>query len=65
MAGPQGEGQEGRSVDRFADEQDVERELIEGENRAAVRGAVGKLRPAERRLIEQRFPWGRWPRSWE
>jgi RNA polymerase sigma factor (sigma-70 family) len=42
-------------VDRLADEQDVERELLEGESRDAVRGAVGKLRPSERQVIERRF----------
>ena len=55
MGNPDGEGQEGRMVDRLADDQDVERELLEGESRTAVRGAVGKLEPAERRLIERRF----------
>jgi RNA polymerase sigma factor (sigma-70 family) len=55
MAGPEGEGQEGRILDHIADEQDVEREVLEGESRAAVRGAVGRLRPAERRVIERRF----------
>jgi RNA polymerase sigma factor (sigma-70 family) len=55
MASPEGEGREGRIVDRIVDEQDVERELLEDESRAAIRGAVGKLRPAERRVIERRF----------
>jgi RNA polymerase sigma factor (sigma-70 family) len=55
MARPEGKGQEGRIVDRIADDQDVERELLEGESRAAVRGAVGKLRRAERWVIERLF----------
>src|SRR5690349_12631582 len=55
MAGPGGGGQEGRIVDQIADEQDVEREVLHGAGRAAVRAAVGGLRPAERRLIERLF----------
>ncbi len=55
MAGPEGERQERRIVARIADEQDVEREVLHGAGRAAVRVAVGGLRPAERRLIERLF----------
>jgi RNA polymerase sigma factor (sigma-70 family) len=55
IAGPEGEGQERRIVGRIADEQDVEREVLHGAGRAAVRVAVGGLRPAERRLIERLF----------
>jgi len=55
MAGPEGESQERRIVARIADEQDVEREVLHGAGRAAVRVAVGGLRPAERRLIERLF----------
>jgi RNA polymerase sigma factor (sigma-70 family) len=55
MAGPEGESQERRIVARIADEQDVEREVLHGAGRAAVRVAVGALRPAERRLIERLF----------
>lgn len=55
MAGPEGEGQERRIIDQIADEQDVEREVLHGAGRAAVRAAVGGLRPAERRLIERLF----------
>src|SRR5262249_31490921 len=36
MVGPEGEGQEERYVDRVADEQDVEREVLHGAGRAAV-----------------------------
>src|SRR5713101_3820972 len=52
MSGEEAADREERFVDRVADEQDVERELLEGASRAAVRGAVRELRPAERRLIE-------------
>jgi RNA polymerase sigma factor (sigma-70 family) len=55
MAGPGGESQERRIVARIADEQDVEREVLHGAGRTAVRVAVGGLRPAERRLIERLF----------
>jgi RNA polymerase sigma factor (sigma-70 family) len=44
-----------RFVDRIADEQNLEREMLDGESRAAVRRVVEKLPPAERRLIERRF----------
>jgi RNA polymerase sigma factor (sigma-70 family) len=44
-----------RFVDRVADEQDLERELLDGESRAVVRRAVEDLPPAQRRLIERRF----------
>jgi RNA polymerase sigma factor (sigma-70 family) len=55
MAGDEAGGQPERFVDRVVDEQDVERELLEGASRAVVRSAVAKLQPAERRLIERRF----------
>jgi RNA polymerase sigma factor FliA len=44
-----------RFVDRIADEQNLERELLDGESRAAIRRAVEDLPPAQRRLIERRF----------
>jgi RNA polymerase sigma factor (sigma-70 family) len=55
MAGLDGESQERRIVVRIASEQDVEREVLHGAGRAAVRVAVRGLRPAERRLIERLF----------
>jgi RNA polymerase sigma factor (sigma-70 family) len=55
MAGDEAPGQPERFVDRIVDEQDVEGELLDGATRAAVRGAVEKLAPLERRLIERRF----------
>jgi RNA polymerase sigma factor for flagellar operon FliA len=44
-----------RFIDRIADEQNLEQELLDGEGRAAIRRAVEDLPPAQRRLIERRF----------
>jgi RNA polymerase sigma factor (sigma-70 family) len=44
-----------RFVDRMAADQDVEQELIDSADRAAIRTAVGALPALQRRLIEQHF----------
>lgn len=48
-------GREERLIDQIPDEQDVERELLDRESRAALRLAVAELPPPLRRLIERRF----------
>jgi RNA polymerase sigma factor FliA len=55
LSGAEGAVDPERFVDRIADKQNLERELLDGESRAAVRRAVEKLPPAQRRLIERRF----------
>src|SRR5258706_326854 len=44
-----------RFVDRIAGDQDVEQEMLDSADRAAIRSAVGALPVPQRRLIEQHF----------
>jgi RNA polymerase sigma factor (sigma-70 family) len=48
-------GREERFVDRIADDQDLEREFLDGEIRMAVGSALQQLSAPERRLIERRY----------
>jgi RNA polymerase sigma factor for flagellar operon FliA len=53
--GEDGDGREARFVDQIAGEQDVEQEFLNSETGMAVRAALEKLQPEQRRLIEQHF----------
>jgi RNA polymerase sigma factor (sigma-70 family) len=48
-------GHDNRVGDRIAGDPALERQLLDGETRMAVRSAVQKLPPLDRRLIERRF----------
>jgi RNA polymerase sigma factor (sigma-70 family) len=50
-----GEEPHNRFVDRLAGSQNVEGDYLEDETRAAVRSAVARLSPSQRRLIERHY----------
>jgi RNA polymerase sigma factor (sigma-70 family) len=51
----EGAGSEARFVDRLADDQDLQRQFLDGEMQMMVRSALQRLPASERRLIERRF----------
>jgi RNA polymerase sigma factor (sigma-70 family) len=53
--GEDAEGREARFVDQIASAQDVEQQLLESETGLAVRSALEKLQPEQRRLIERHY----------
>jgi RNA polymerase sigma factor (sigma-70 family) len=55
LSGEETGGRQDRFIDRLASHQDVERELLDREDRAVIRTAVGALPLSQRRLIEGYF----------
>jgi RNA polymerase sigma factor (sigma-70 family) len=55
LSGEETGEREERFIDRLADDQDLEQQMLDREAGAAIRTAVGALPPPQRRLIEGHF----------
>jgi RNA polymerase sigma factor (sigma-70 family) len=55
LSGEETGGRDERFIDRLADDQDLEQEMLDREAGAAIRTAVGALPLSQRRLIEGHF----------